>query len=376
MKRAVAARPREREGAPGARCVRVQPGRRRRRPAGLAPCHRADPKNVEAYYDLGFLYVSRTPPDMAEAKKMWGKVVALAPRLRPWPRRLPCTSRGWKRRLPLPRHRLAARGDRMTEVGIPIAFLAGIVSFASPCCLPLVPGYVSYMVATNPDGSAASRRTALLHSLAFVAGFSVVFIAIWASVGLIGYLFRDYVGLLRQLGGAVLVFMGLHVAGVINISALYREKRLPIGPGAAPRTVGGDASSEPSYARSAMVGVVFSAGWTPCIGPILGGIIGLASVSASVAQGTAPAARLRDRPGHPLRPRRAGRHRGQRAAQLAPSPPGRGRRRDRGDARRDRLPDDHQHLRATVRLPAPDRSLRKQRMSQTISAPPRPAASR
>jgi cytochrome c-type biogenesis protein len=171
----------------------------------------------------------------------------------------------------------------MTEIGIPVAFLAGIVSFASPCCLPLVPGYVSYMVATNPDGSAAPRRAALLHSLAFVAGFSVVFIAIWASVGLIGYLFRDYVGLLRELGGAVLVFMGLHVAGLISIPALYREKRLPMGSaGGAPE--GGRAA--PGYRRSALLGVIFSAGWTPCIGPILGGIIGLASVSASVAQGT------------------------------------------------------------------------------------------
>ena len=175
----------------------------------------------------------------------------------------------------------------MPEVGIPIAFLAGIVSFASPCCLPLVPGYLSYMVATNPDGSEASRRVALIHSLAFVAGFTVVFIAIWASVGLIGYLFRDYIGLLRQLGGAVLVFMGLHVAGLISIPALYREKRLPIGSGrsASPAAANGT-RSEPSYARSAMVGVIFSAGWTPCIGPILGGIIGLASVSASVGQGS------------------------------------------------------------------------------------------
>ena len=178
----------------------------------------------------------------------------------------------------------------MTEIGIPVAFLAGIVSFASPCCLPLVPGYVSYMVATNPDGSAAPRRAALFHSLAFVAGFSVVFIALWASVGLIGYLFRDYVGLLRQLGGAVLVFMGLHVAGVISISALYREVAAADRPGR--RLAGGlgdGARSAPSYGRSALVGVVFSAGWTPCIGPILGGIIGLASVSASVGRGHPPA---------------------------------------------------------------------------------------
>jgi cytochrome c-type biogenesis protein len=174
----------------------------------------------------------------------------------------------------------------MTEIGIPVAFLAGVVSFASPCCLPLVPGYVSYMVATNPDGSAASRRAALFHSLAFVAGFSLVFIALWASVGLIGYVFRDYAGILRQLGGAVLVFMGLHVAGLISVSALYREAKLPIGPNSVSAGAGEGAATAPSYGRSALVGVVFSAGWTPCIGPILGGIIGLASVSASVAEGT------------------------------------------------------------------------------------------
>lgn len=174
----------------------------------------------------------------------------------------------------------------MTEVGIPLAFLAGIVSFASPCCLPLVPGYVSYMVAANPNDSAAPRRIALLHSLAFVTGFTVVFVAIWASVGLVGYLLRDYLGLLRQLGGAVLVFMGLHVAGLISVSTLYREARLPIGPNRAVQVGGEERTSQAGYWRSAMLGVIFSAGWTPCIGPILGGIIGLASVSASVAQGT------------------------------------------------------------------------------------------
>jgi len=181
----------------------------------------------------------------------------------------------------------------MTDVSIPVAFLAGIVSFASPCLLPLVPGYVSYMVAVSPDRSAASRRAAFFHALAFVAGFSVVFIALWGSVGLVGYLFKDYIGLLRELGGAILVFMGLHVAGVISISALYREKRLPTTVFAGGARAGASngsgraAASAPGYGRSALLGVIFSAGWTPCIGPILGGIIGLASVSASVTQGTA-----------------------------------------------------------------------------------------
>jgi len=172
----------------------------------------------------------------------------------------------------------------VTSIGILVAFLAGIVSFASPCCLPMVPVYVGYMVTTEPDGSISRRRAAFFQSLAFVIGFSVVFIMLWASVGLIGYFFRDYIVLLRQLGGAILIFMGLHVAGVINVSALYRDVRIPIRPGGA--SSGESAAKQPSYGRSALLGVVFAAGWTPCIGPILGGIIGLASVSSSVGEGT------------------------------------------------------------------------------------------
>jgi cytochrome c-type biogenesis protein len=174
----------------------------------------------------------------------------------------------------------------MTGIGLLVAFAAGIVSFASPCCLPLVPAYVGYMVGTAPGGTPARRLVAFRQALAFVAGFSVVFVALWASIGLIGYLFRDYAWLLRQVGGAVIVFMGLHVAGVINIAALYREVRLPIGPGAGGTFGFGTAPAAPAYGRSALLGVVFAAGWTPCIGPILGGIIGLATVSASVAEGT------------------------------------------------------------------------------------------
>lgn len=179
--------------------------------------------------------------------------------------------------------------DAGAGLGIIVAFLGGIVSFASPCCLPLVPAYVGYVVGTeDPAATAAARRRAAFYqALAFVLGFSAVFIALWASVGLIGYVLRDYVGILRQLGGAVLVFMGLHVAGVIDVSILYREVRLPVGPmSGASMGFGQTVPTVPSYRRSALLGVVFAAGWTPCIGPILGGIIGLAAVSASVAQGT------------------------------------------------------------------------------------------
>ena len=174
----------------------------------------------------------------------------------------------------------------MEAGGILLAALAGLVSFASPCCLPLVPAYVGYIVGTAPDDAAARRRTAFRQSLAFVAGFSIVFVSLWASVGLVGYVLRDQVGLLRQLGGALIVFMGLHVAGVINVAALYREVRLPIGP-AGGMGFGQPVPDSPSYGRSALLGVVFAAGWTPCVGPILGGIIGLASVSSSAWQGVA-----------------------------------------------------------------------------------------
>jgi len=172
-------------------------------------------------------------------------------------------------------------------IGIAVAFLGGIVSFASPCCLPLVPAYVGYMVGTDTEGGAARRRAAFYQALAFVLGFSAVFITLWASIGLVGYVLRDYVGILRQVGGAILVFMGLHVAGVIDVAVLYREIHLPVGPmGGASMGFGQAAPGTPSYRRSALLGIVFAAGWTPCIGPILGGIIGLASVSASVAEGT------------------------------------------------------------------------------------------
>jgi cytochrome c-type biogenesis protein len=172
-------------------------------------------------------------------------------------------------------------------LAVVIAFLGGIVSFASPCCLPLVPAYVGYMVGTDTEAGSARRRAAFYQALAFVVGFSAVFITLWASIGLVGYVLRDYVAILRQVGGAILIFMGLHVAGVIDVGVLYREVHLPVGAmGGSSIGFGATGPAMPSYRRSALLGIVFAAGWTPCIGPILGGIIGLATVSASVAEGT------------------------------------------------------------------------------------------
>ncbi|HYM84156.1 MAG TPA: cytochrome c biogenesis protein CcdA [Candidatus Dormibacteraeota bacterium] len=174
--------------------------------------------------------------------------------------------------------------------GLAVAFAGGVVSFASPCCLPLVPAYVSYMLGAAGE---ADRRRAFLHGLAFVAGFSVVFVAFWASIGAVGYVLADNKKYLAQLGGALLIFLGLHTAGVINIPVLWRDTRpmpafgggalaLSDGPGAVAATT----VQTPSYGRSLLFGTLFAAGWSPCIGPILGGIIGLASATATVAQGT------------------------------------------------------------------------------------------
>jgi cytochrome c-type biogenesis protein len=177
--------------------------------------------------------------------------------------------------------------DLGVGLGLLIAFVGGVVSFASPCCLPLVPAYVSYMVGTTeglPD-----RRRAFRHGLAFVLGFSAVFVAFWVSIGAIGYALADHAQLLRQLGGAVIILMGLQVAGVINIQALWRDTR-PMAlvggmAGGGTMTIGGPTRT-PSYGRSLLFGTCFAAGWSPCIGPILGGILGLATVTQSVAQGT------------------------------------------------------------------------------------------
>jgi cytochrome c-type biogenesis protein len=188
----------------------------------------------------------------------------------------------------------------LTLAALVLAFAAGVATFASPCCLPLMPAYLSYMLGTGVEGR-ADRRRALLHGLAFVLGFSVVFVTFWASIGAVGYVLADHARLLRQLGGAVLIFMGLHVAGVIQIPLLWRDLRpmATMGAGGGGGILGGatvaggalvgsgpGASSVPGYGRSALFGTMFAAGWSPCIGPILGGILGLATVSASVTQGT------------------------------------------------------------------------------------------
>jgi len=180
-----------------------------------------------------------------------------------------------------------------SALGIAIAFAGGVVSFASPCCLPLVPAYLAYMVGATGEGT-VGRRPAFAHGLAFVLGFALVFVAFWASIGAIGYVLAENRRVLNMVGGALLVFLGLQVAGVINVRALWRDTRaMPTMGGGLVLVGGGNGagslglqSDRPGYGRSFLFGLLFAAGWSPCIGPILGGILGLATVSASVLQGT------------------------------------------------------------------------------------------
>lgn len=196
--------------------------------------------------------------------------------------------------------------------GFAFAFAAGILSFLSPCVLPLVPAYLAHMTGTAAlDGGETDRRTTVSHAASFVLGFTLVFTTIGASVGLIAalmsedsaYAIRDQIPLLARIAGVFLIVMGLNLIGVIRIPWLYRTYTLESatsggsvsvgGGGAAAMTMGGGGGGAPrsfapagiGYAKSAGVGAAFAVGWTPCIGPVLGAILTLSASSADVAQG-------------------------------------------------------------------------------------------
>ena len=173
----------------------------------------------------------------------------------------------------------------MTALPLPIAaFLAGLLSFLSPCVLPLVPGYVSLIsgvsadrLSSQPDDSTPAQRPLLgavmLNSCLFIAGFSIVFISLGAVATTVGQLTRQFHRELAMLAGAVIIVFGLHLTGLVKIKALYADKRLhKVGGGAGP-------------AGAFLVGFAFAFGWTPCIGPILAGILVLAGSQDTVFKG-------------------------------------------------------------------------------------------
>jgi cytochrome c-type biogenesis protein len=166
----------------------------------------------------------------------------------------------------------------MTTLPLPIAaFLAGLVSFLSPCVLPLVPGYVSLISGVGVEElksqEAQLLRKVMLNSLGFILGFSLVFIGLGAISTEVGQLLARYKSLLAQVAGVVIILFGLHLIGIFRINALYADKRLHNVKGGS--TVGG----------AFVIGFAFAFGWTPCVGPILAVILGFAAAQDSVFKG-------------------------------------------------------------------------------------------
>lgn len=166
----------------------------------------------------------------------------------------------------------------MTNVGYIGAFFGGVLSFLSPCVLPLIPSYVSYITGISFEDfksgdKAFIRKLTLVNSSAFVLGFSIVFILLGISSSYIGSFFSFYYDQIRIIGGIIIIFFGLYVMGILKLNFLSSDKRIHLK--SKPRGVLG----------SLIVGLTFGAGWTPCIGPILGSILLIAGTSGSAMYG-------------------------------------------------------------------------------------------
>lgn len=166
--------------------------------------------------------------------------------------------------------------EQVTYLG---AFIAGLLSFLSPCVLPLIPSYITYITglsfadiqAEKPGQSI--RSTAFLHSLAFVIGFTIVFVLLGATATFIGSFLEGHIDLVRQAGGVLIILFGIHVTGLVPLTFLLGQKRVEIR------------NKPAGFLGSCLVGIAFAAGWTPCIGPILGSILMVAATEQNVTQG-------------------------------------------------------------------------------------------
>jgi cytochrome c-type biogenesis protein len=159
------------------------------------------------------------------------------------------------------------------SLGLTISFTAGLLSFLSPCVLPLIPSYVSFITGLSLEDVQRSRRVALVHSLLFIAGFTLIFLALGATATAVGRLLlrhRDWVG---RVGGLLVIVLGLYLLGVFNVSAFARERRVHV------------ADKPLGYLGTVLVGMAFAAGWTPCIGPILGGVLTYTASAADLERG-------------------------------------------------------------------------------------------
>jgi cytochrome c-type biogenesis protein len=159
------------------------------------------------------------------------------------------------------------------SVGLFVAFVAGVLSFLSPCVLPLVPSYVSFISGLSLDEMGERRWTAVTHALLFISGFTLIFLALGASATQLGRFLNHYQIWLERVGGLLITLFGLYLLGFVRWGTLAQERRVHLQD----KPVG--------YLGSVLVGLAFGAGWTPCIGPILGSILMYTSARASLGEG-------------------------------------------------------------------------------------------
>lgn len=165
------------------------------------------------------------------------------------------------------------------QISLIAAFSAGLLSFVSPCVLPLVPSYISYITGlsveqlTDASERVKFKKAIVLNSLLFIAGFSSVFIAFGASASLLGQVLITYQDHIRRVGGVLIVLFGLYLLGILNLNFLKMEHRFQFR------------SRPAGYLGSFLIGVAFAAGWTPCVGPVLGSILLYASTTDSLISG-------------------------------------------------------------------------------------------
>jgi len=165
-----------------------------------------------------------------------------------------------------------------SSLPLPIAaFLGGLISFLSPCVLPLVPGYISLISGASveelKEQDSRLMRSVMLNSLMFILGFSIVFLALGAAASTVGHVFHKHLALLSKIGGVIIIIFGLHLTGLVPIKALYADKRLH------------SLKTNTTAIGAFLVGFAFAFGWTPCIGLILGAILALAATARTLTQG-------------------------------------------------------------------------------------------
>ncbi len=163
--------------------------------------------------------------------------------------------------------------ETTASLGLLIAFSAGLLSFLSPCGLPLVPSYVTFITGMSLEDLQRSRRNTFIHALLFVCGFTLIFLALGAGATVFGQLMLRYRDWISRIGGVLVIIFGLYMLGVLNLGLLARDTRLHL------------ANKPLGYFGTLVVGIAFGAGWSPCIGPILGAILTMAANQADLQRG-------------------------------------------------------------------------------------------